>query len=309
MSIEINELFDSRKCSLSNEGYTETREYHYKGEGDPSEVLLAISPELGSAHPVFPLCYLLSIDIEPVEALEVLRVTYNYGKRESDGNRNDFSERWTFEQVAQSIQINSVEKGVEDPTASSYQIMTYYDRDENVIKIDQRSDTLSIGYNDGTALGTDAYRPNGALRVNKSYNIGAVDKAFRENLYEMQNTVNETEWLDWQPGEVLFLGANISYDYKVQSVGVDYSFLYGKTQGIELEILNPADKDAPFTFAWQDVKPFEYIWARYPKVPKRPKDNGNPKEGVIFTRYPTHWYRDTLYKESDFETLGLVGPT
>ena len=307
MTIEINELFESRKSSLNSNGYSETRLFNYKGEGDPTAVVYQLSPDLGTAHPVLPRTVLRQIDVEPNDAVDVLSVTYTYGEPDPSPKKNMYDEAWSFEQTAQSQQINSVESGLEDPNVTSYQLVSFFDEGGNVQLLDE-SDMLQIGYNEGEATGIDVYRPYGALRVNKVYPLATVDLQFRQLLYASQNTVNDAAWQDWDADEVLFLGGSIAYDFKAQTAAVDYSFLFGQVKDVKFKVKKEFDNTlANITLA--NVSPFEYIWARYPKVEGSEKEKGNPAAGIELKRYPTHIYKTTVYQSSDFDLLGLVGPS
>ncbi len=314
MALELEELFDSRKVSVTKEGFTESRVYHIKGEDDPSETILQLKPDLGSAHPVLPNTILTGIDVEPEEAVEVLKVTYTYEDILSDSGgdsaaRNEAGEAWTFELTSQSTSIDSVERN-KAPGANetgSYQTMTWTNQDND------DADMTQIGFNDGKAVAIDVYRPFESIRVNKVYSIAEIDGVFRNKLRAMRNTTNKAAWLNNEFGiqEVLFLGASINYDYPGQIATVDYSFLAGKKRVTKFVIKDPdALAGAGLTPKEMTYYPFDFIWLRFPPIgaDEAQKEANNPAAGTEVKRYPSHIYHTRVYDQSDFEELGLVGP-
>jgi len=192
-------------------------------------------------------------------------------------------------------------------------VSSFQDENVNLLK----ANTLAIGVTAGEPVGVDVYRPYGAITVNKLYDIGEINQAYRDKLYKAQNTLNDAAWLNGEFGEkeVLFLGSSINYDYAAQLASIDYSFLFGKKRDkVQILLRKPTASAAggltlpPAEGEFLNVYPFEYIWLQYPEVDKAPKST-NPADGTVFCRYPARMYRSTLYLTSDFNELGLVGPS
>lgn len=316
MAIELEEQFESRTGTASASGSTEKRVYYIKGESDPSEVLNQLRVDIGSAHPVYTNTILNSITVKPLDAVDLIEATYDYGDPTQGGGggssgRDENNEIWKFEMTSQSQTINYVES--DTPTLTgSYQTMVSSLPSEQLLQ--PKANTLAIGVTSGEPVGVDVYRPYGAITVNKLYDIGEADQAFRTKLYKAQNTLNAAAWLNGEFGEkeVLFLGSSINYDYASQIASVDYSFLFGKKRDkIKILLRKPTASGVnglTTEGTFYNVFPFEYIWLQYPEVPKAPKTT-NPADGTIFCRYPARMYRSTLYLTSDFNELGLVGPS
>jgi len=241
-------------------------------------------------------------------------VTYDYSELSGGGNkqaqRNEYNEVWSFDMVSQSTTVNSVESAEPTDDGRTYQTMlslyttvTY-----------PFADTIAIGDDNGQAVGAEVYRPYGALRVNKLFDIAEVTKDFRSTMREMQNTLNASPWLDdeFDVQEILFLGSSIEYDYLSQKASVDYNFLFGKTRkDVLFKVLDkPATEASPF---WADAPlatlfPFDHVWMRFPPENNIEKTANTPADGMVYRRYPTHVYKCKLYDTSDFTRLGLVGP-
>jgi len=313
LAIILEEQFDSRVGGVSKSGYTEKRVYHVKNEADPTEILEQLKPDIGQVHPTLADTFVSNISIKPLEALELLEVTYDYSALSGGGNkqaqRNEYNEVWSFDMVSQSRTINSVES--EEPTndGRTYQTMVSL---YTTVPF-PFADTIVIGDNNGQAVGTDVYRPYGALRVNKLYDVAEVTKDFRTTLRSMQNTLNNAPWLNGEFGfeEILFLGSSIEYDYLSQKASVDYNFLFGSTkENVKIKVLDkPATAAAPY---WETefakVFPFDHIWMRFPPENNVENTANTPEAGMAYRRYPTHVYKCKLYDSSDFSVLGLVGP-
>lgn len=315
MAIELEELFESREVTVSSNGFSETRTYHVKGEADPDEVALQLKPDIGTAHPVFPYTILTGIKITPEEADDLLKVEYSYEDQSSSGGgdnsrgRNSNNETWVFDMVSQSKTIDSVQYNQDPaPDVGSYQTMYYIDNNGNP-QAGRPSDTALIGYNDGSPVGIDVYRPSGSLRVNKLFNIAEITSQFRTDIYNMENTVNKAAWVDWDVEEVLFIGASISYDYVAQTASVDYNFLFGKTKTRKFDVMQEGAVAAAQLGKVSIIqKPFDHIWLRMPNSDMLEKVANNPAEGFEFKYFPLKVYLTKVYEVSDFDVLGLVGP-
>jgi len=308
MAIIIKEQQESRLITINSDGFTEKRVFHIKGQEDPTEYATLLAPDIGTAHPVFDNTILKQIDLRPEPAVELLTAEYSYGARGKRESKNRNKETWQWSLTAQSANINSVEQKTAD-TTNKHTFQTMYD---NTQLTGGDSNTTAIGIDGDNVTGTDVYRPYGALRVTKTYESVEIDLAFRQQLYKMQNTLNDAAWSagEFQKEEILFLGAEVTYDYAAQTATVVYSFLFGPTRAsLTFDVIaEDAWSFAPTVqVTMTDVPPFDYIWMPF-KEYKLARSLGEPAEGYVARTIAEAVYRDKLYLTSDFSLLGLVGP-
>lgn len=297
MAITIKtELISSRDVVKTSDGYSEVDEYRVEGTNNPHEVISSLA-SLGfvikGAHPVWgSLSILGSVNViqHPELPVNSCLLTANYAPpvRGGGANYNQSDERWVFDMVARQVRINSVEN------------------EDQVIQFDSNgaitnADT-SIGKNGNKVEGATVYRPFGAVQCTKRYeNKSQVSQAFRQTLYSLEGTVNSGNFIDWQAGEVLFLGANINYPGDT-SAEVTYRFLFTKDTGSQIiSLLNEAGAGNAYVEVSIDPKPFDTVAFT---LGERTNSNDLNKKLTGPTKVGVY----TTYSEGNFANLNLVGP-
>lgn len=300
-----NLLPGTTKLSRSGGGitYTERRLY----ESVDLEEIDADLPAIFSEHATLARTYLLSYDVERLPDSHTHSiVTLNYGPREAGGgagsnNRPEMNadgEIWEWMMVSQMIHITSLDKGKT--------ITEYNDYEGTAVTGGAAGDSF-LRKNLDKVEGIDVYRATGGLRVTKQYaNVEEITTAFRQKLFELQASVNDSAWLDWGEQEVLFLGSTVRLGAETGSV--DFNFLFGITEeNVEFEILD-ADPDITSnkTVTVPVIYPFQYVWQEPHVKTARPNGAGTPETETI--RGPWNVKIADVYPAKSFTELGLTGP-
>ena len=277
MAYILREKLESRDVSKTKDGIVATlvhivesdTEADFQTILDPTAVMLAspaVLPSIGSPHPTIPFVTLKSIEmtVNPGTTNRgVVTLNYGYleqgngdggGKGKSTANANN--EIWQFSMMSQSTTITSAKS---DELGKPQQV-TY--NNANIFGARLYS---AINFDNDSVYGVDVYRPTGTVNVSKFYpNLGDVNQSYRKTIRSLQNTVNDARWPDnseFSRGELLFLGADISYNITEGSATVNYSFQTGNTQKNQKFQVWAKNKTEVVTVEVPLLYPFQQIWA------------------------------------------------
>lgn len=232
MSYTYTELFDSRRCELTRDGYVETRIYNVTdsslsyGESIDCELIVQDAAtdsrfRIGADHPddVLTDVYCTSVTVTPTASPGIARMEAKYEPDDRAAGYNDDGELWEFE-------IATQKGSMKDCSHIGY--MNYGIGG---------SSTIAGGVigmkDDGSIEGVDIEKPVWRIRCTKLY------KDFDESdlhttivnqinaIAALVGKINNAAWMGgaFQTGCVLFLGANVSkkrtYEWQIE-----YNFLY-----------------------------------------------------------------------------------
>lgn len=143
----------------------------------------------------------------------------------------------------------------------------------------------AIGYDGENVQGVDIVTPQ--LTFSVSIEMEDADKPSLSTLYQATGTVNNATWRGFAAGEVLFLGVRGTRKLygDVWDLTFDFSAIPNET-GIVIGDLAPVDK-----------KGHEYLWVQY----------GAAVDANLLVQTPIAVYVEKVYKESNFDLLGLGG--
>lgn len=302
--------------NYDNEGgiYTLSEVRHYDvssldlyHENAVEEVMIEL-PARRSFHPSIPDLWLVnrsvasSGDTERMIIATLVYKTPSVSYSMPPGVQNSNNETWEWQMVAQQTTITSVAEG---------NVLTWdsFRKQEGAsavwTKEPDPNTFIRANRETGEVAGAEVYRGTGALRVTKYYaDKTDVNATLRKKWYAMQATVNNASWIDWTAGEVLYLGATISYG--IEDATVQHQFLFGETlSSVKFQIAPDsgiAETLTPVTV--NDVQPWYYIWQT--SMPRAKAFSGSDPQTVELC--PRDLKIAKVYTESDFDDLGLVGP-
>jgi hypothetical protein len=151
----------------------------------------------------------------------------------------------------------------------------------------------AIGVNGDSVEGCDVTIPQFTFSVVRYLPQGAVTRAFRNALFHLTARTNAEEWNGFEPGTVLFQGAQGSVR------GLDFWEITFKFAAAPNR-----DADDPITIGRTDLQVakggWEYLWVRYAD-----KVDGAARALV---RVPVSAYIERVYDAGDFSVLGIVLP-
>ena len=276
MAFQIKEAPESRQVNSSREGYVVTRTYIAWSDATADEGVLldteALSQDpiiesLGDAHPTIDNLVIKDIEISVnTQTLNRGYIVYSYGRIDRAGNQGGGvstpdanGEMWTFNMVSQTTHINAVLNDINGkPQQYTYDGAT----PRGVQKF------TAINFDDETVTGADVYRPAEAVNVTKIYpDYTDVNQSYRKTLRSLRNTVNNATWpngSEFSAGELLFLGADISYNLAEGSATVNYSFLAGDTQKKQKYTVwakDATESTETTVVELPKVYPFQILWA------------------------------------------------
>jgi hypothetical protein len=228
-----------------------------------------------------------------------------YGRRElsSGGNGagggtstpNENNEIWTWNMISQSVHINAVSSINGVPQQVTFDA-------ENKKGANLYS---SIGATEEEVLGADVYRPAGTLNVSRTYGtIAEVNEAYRVQLRDLGNTINDARWPDnseFGPGELLFLGADISYNILENTATVNYSFQFGSVVENEEFLVWNTEKTGTVAVKIPKRYPFQVV-----SIPMYSQKTGE-KPNMKITVNPLSVSLADVYKWADFSVFKLIG--
>ena len=310
MAVTLREIFESRQNGLSNSGVTSTRVFHVDN-GDPDFVIANLPNSIGSAHPSLSGTRLKNVTVEPVEAQELTVVTYSYEPPEK-GEANSNDEIWDYDMTAQTRNITSVENDTADNKPNQI-TWDFSNKKGGAAATGTKGVYTGINIEGNVARGVDVFRPSGALQVTKYYSISTVNKAFRQSLYGLQNTLNNAAWPpaprdDWGARQVLMLGARIRYNITDSTCVITYNFLFGEdltNQEFMVWAEKPIIGASTEIIQIPTIEPFQIVWAESSErtVPNQLNNPANDQQEI----HPDHITVANVYKEADWSGLGLVG--
>jgi hypothetical protein len=248
--------------------------------------------------------------IKVVANAEVLNrgtVTYEYARSDRGGNQGGGTstpdangELWTFNLVSQTTSINAVK------TKNGVAQQVTYDGSALLGETGRYS---AINFDDDSVTGVDVYRPAETVSVTKVYDsISQVNQSYRETLRSLQNTVNDSTWpnnSEFGPGELLFLGADISYNLDEDTATINYSFQAGNPQPEQkYTVWKSGDITDTETVEVTVAKlyPFQIIWAPIERRKKEPL--GEKSKSVYNTKSINV---ADVYEYGDFTQLKISG--
>ena len=281
---------------------------------DPDQVQADVSSQLNfyAPHPVFSGLLMQGIftrEWDDSDRLAVVELEYKPYVPESGGSSgsDNNEEQWEFNFSAQPLNLKIV-----DATKQRT-----WERDStNTVDAAGNTDVYSsIGHDikGNSPEGVDVYRPAGSLVVRKAFDFASFTSVQRNIIYSLQGKLNNASFAGFEPSEVLFLGATMSYNYNSEVVTVSYSFLVGKkgspipvkvwngskTLGSNTTNVNVAKNTASDNF----VYPFDYIWSQQQEIDVNLSNDpaeGTRKESAIASVNYVE-----VYDEDNFSGLGL----
>lgn len=207
---DTTELIASRGARVGRDGLILTRVYWV--EADDYDLIADALPAYGDPHPnpIHHELVVTDVSIEPKTDDNRFVVTITYQKIGIDPAANDNGEVWEYNFVAQTAHITSV-----DSEDKQFHFPSW--RDEGT----------AIGVDGDSINGADVFRPAFQAKVTKNYESLSSSQIrwFTENT----PSLNDKNWIHWEPGEVLFVGAVIR-KLERHKYQVEYSFLVAKHQ-------------------------------------------------------------------------------
>jgi len=246
---------------------------------DPEAIfMVGMLPLYMEQHPLLPQFYVHDIAIDP-PAQDGKKCVVRINYRTWPMGLNPFGEVWVWDIGSRNQNITSVRD-------SSY---CWHSGDEDVGN--------AIGVDGTQTHGVGVYRPAIQLQVKKLWSvITAADRIFLES---MLNTTNAYDWLEYLPGEVLFIGAKIQRRAD-GLIDVTYNFLISLHQGQQsIEMWND-------TYTYIEPHPWDYVWYQYVDLPPDTDSSGEDDPPVKRGVRSVHVAQ--VYDEADFSMFGLVGP-
>lgn len=302
---DVEERLESRSNGFTGNGSNITVVYRYirkdGGVIDPDDVASDVQSQTNfdQPHPVFSAIRLAAFNTDLVgDAFTACDVNLNF--ESPADSEDDEGEVWEYDLNAQTATVKSV--------AGADQLTWDVKNQAGAASV---TDGLGLDAK-GNAQGIQAYRPTGALRVSKKYDFADFTVTERSIVFNLQAKTNDDTWKGFGKGEVLFLGARISYNYDTEIVTVNYSFLFGPAgAALSREVYKSPEFGANRTFtatvddADAEVKPFDYVWEEYgvkDVYKSATKEDGKEKLNLLLS---VHLAK--VYDEGDFDTLGLTG--
>lgn len=170
----------------------------------------------------------------------------------------------------------------------------------------------SIGVNDDSVDGCDVVVPVFNFTVTRTVNwetLALTTPTYAQTLYRMTGRTNNAACtlnhrglsLTFQPGELLYLGADVEEQGDDWVFGIDFAALpnitNSATDALRLRVGGPRDGSfdggIPADGSWIEKKGHEYLWVRY----RRSTSNN------VMTREPQAVYVETVYRDDDFGNL------
>lgn len=181
-------------------------------------------------HPVDSSVFVSEVDVTP-EGPDTSLAKVRWSSPEKSNSENEYGEVWEWRIESSTTHISSV---------SSPEKQTHYGED-----IGQ-----AIGVEGSDVKGVDVYRPAMSLNVTKRIDAANLH-AWRVLIQSHLNTVNDGNWKSYKPGEVLFLGGDITKES--EKYRVELSFLISRQQ--ESEEIEFSDG----TRVTIEVAPWDYL--------------------------------------------------
>jgi hypothetical protein len=315
MAYTLTENLGSRKVKQARGGITAIRTFFVYSD-TPADKDLQLDPEavlnsgslatLGSAHPTIAGVTLKSVAVDPdTEVSNRGSVTYTYGQRDSGGSGSEGGrqstpdangEIWTFNMLSQTTTINAVLSDKDVPRQVTY----------DSANTDGARINTAINFDDEGVYGWEVYRPSNSVNVTKVYgSISEVNQSYRNTLRSLQNTVNDSTWpnrSEFGPQELLFIGADITYNLEEDTATVDYSFLSGITQKLlEFTIWGDTATEKK-TVKVAKLYPFQALW-----MPLEKRIVSGEGADAVFSSYHSSVNVADVYQPADFYQLKIDG--
>lgn len=142
-----------------------------------------------------------------------------------------------------------------------------------------------INVDENGAQGVEIVVPQWRETTTKTYTDAQVTPTFKQVIYGLNGKVNNAVYRGFQPGEVLFLGADLDQRPAEGLWDVTYRFAMNPNlTGIEIGEIEVFD-----------AKGWEYVWTRTVET----------DDGAGITRKPTHAFVEQVYEPGDLSLLGV----
>ena len=323
----VKEILESRKVTVDLTGTVVTRvfdvgvkhavkttEVDVSQTTDPETVLAyALNPDTGTlfaydqAHPTISGLYIRDMNVEPNSEDTCCRLTVKYAPKSDDVKQDYYGEIWEWGIASQETKITSVHAvAAEDYPPESPESSDLLQQWNLPLWCNVGT---AIGIKDDEVEGVDVYRPVLSIKVTKQFS--PLQPAYRRTLIDMQSTVNLDVFSDFNPFEVLFIGANITCIQGARPAPnarsglwqVEYNFMVKRTQGAITMALEDGSTVGPVV-----IRPWDYLWFRHaPKVATLSKGEGQGtaqvKQQLIKSVHVSQ-----VYGASNFSLLNLSGP-
>jgi len=266
------QLDPSRKTSVGVSSSNNSLVYRYtrkdNAEIDPDDVIInaLIQAPFYSAHPFFLNFTLKNATVDVVSDTNLavdVTLSYDPSTPDNGGGSDVNGEVWDFGANASPRKITTVDKSEQ---------LTWRRDLQNVGNMpapnpDNIFDTVGADLKGNAPEGVDLYRPTGSLRVSKNFDFTSFTQVQRNIIYELQGKVNDAVFAGFAKGEILFLGAQMTYNYDTETVAVAYNFIFGSVSPAitvalwnGLKIRSTAFTDVQVKDADNEIKPFDYVW-------------------------------------------------
>lgn len=145
-----------------------------------------------------------------------------------------------------------------------------------------------IGAQRGKVEGVDAIIPKLEFSVTAHYAPGRVTMAWVKNLARMTGKINRDQWLDFEPGELLFVGARgqgpVNTLVGPQRKPVAITLNFAASENRDDIVIGTGNPEQITKRGW------DYLWVRYERV----------QESGLDYPIPVHAYVEQIYPEDDF---------
>lgn len=320
MPIAYTVLYEGQELGSSKDGFTFTEVRLY--ESADMTAAYSEGPFYGDAHDTLPGAYVQSVSVKPSGSFEegtgktLKTIQWGPKERQQRQTPNQYGETWEWQMMAQTKHVSSVPAtgDAKEALVAEWRLLAF---ENDPAKNGDLIDDAMIGKDEkGKYAGCEIYRPTGALRVSKEFRNGSdVNRAYRRMLYQNQSKTNASEWIDWDAGEIMFVGASVRIGTATATtnnqptVTVDFSFIFGRTQDGQKFKIHSAEYDRSLhEVEVAAVRPFEYLWME--PYTKTVYPQGLTGEHAITEAFPgpLNVKLAKMYSECDFADFGLVGP-
>ncbi|HPV47483.1 MAG TPA: hypothetical protein PLD40_07860 [Kiritimatiellia bacterium] len=269
-------LIESGKIRRTAQGSEVTDSYAVWTE-DPI-VAFFWAPAHGEPHPILSLCLLEQVEVEPQPTNPIwCKVSLTYVEPFDDSSIE--WEDWDFDLTSQTTKITSV-------PSSDY-----------MLNIPEEEDLgLAIGFDGVDKVdGADVFRGVTTARCSRLWEYLMPDGFWA--IEGMRNTLNDTPFIGFERGEVLFLGAQIRR-MPDGLIKIEYSFALRKNPG-EQTVTLADGTEVTFTM----LSPFDHLWYVYQDL-----EGEDGEANPTATRGIKSIHIAQVYDYMDHNALGLVGP-
>lgn len=272
------ERFESANATLTNKSGSVTSRWITRGPVTEDEAIY----ELRNTTPV---AYVLGFERLVRTSIAVSKlaptiwqaeVTYEADDSPNAKESNDFDFRFSTTGA-------TAKKTLSETTVSRHWLWSMSNMPPDLGKL--------IGAQNGKVEGVDAVIPKLEFSVTAYYPPARVTMDWVKNLARATGRTNNVSWLSYEPGELLFLGADGSGPVDTlagpQQKPVQITLNFAASENRDDLVIGTGNPEKISKKGW------EYLWVRYERV----------RESGLEYPIPVHAYVERIYPELDFTSF------